>query len=286
MYRNNAAPAEAGNVKLIVCDLDGTLLNSKKLISSANLEAINAVRERGMFFTVCTGRIPEMMEAYHRLLGIEGPVITANGAVIVDTRDNSVPCRECVCGEEARRLMEFCAERGFDHVAATVGGCYYSKGSERVKRFEQYNAIAQKDNMRQIPLFPFGPDYREIAGMEIYKLLVSGLSEARQRETEDYIGTLPHLGFTSSEPLLLDVGARGVDKGKGIRNLARIMGFTKEEICVFGDYHNDVPMFEAAGFSIAMGNSDSAVKERATVVTKTNDDDGVAAAIGKYFLGG
>ena len=276
----------ARDLKLIVCDLDGTLLNSQKTISPANLAAIEAVRKRGILFTVCTGRIPEMTEAYTRLLEIQGFYIAANGAVIFDTRDSSMPYRECVDTEDARQLLEFCKRRGFDHIAATLKGCYYSEGSDRLKRFEQYNEIAGKDNLRQIPLFPFNSDYRKVKEMQIYKLLISGLSAKEQLETEQYMETLPRLSFTSSEPKLLDIIAPGANKGTGVQNLARLLGISKKQICVFGDYHNDIPMFDAAGFSVAMGNADDTVKNRAAVITGTNDEDGVARVIEKYFLGG
>jgi Cof subfamily protein (haloacid dehalogenase superfamily) len=122
--------------------------------------------------------------------------------------------------------------------------------------------------------------------MQIYKLLVAGLPAQEQREMESFIGTLTRLGITSSDSMLLDIIAAGADKGTGVQNLARLMGLDKEEICVFGDYHNDIPMFEAAGFSVAMGNAEDEVKNRATVITGSNDEDGVALAINKYFLGG
>jgi Cof subfamily protein (haloacid dehalogenase superfamily) len=275
----------AGKIKAIVCDLDGTLLNSQKLISPGNLRAAEAAREDGIFVTICTGRIPEMAEAYIRTLGIQGPVITANGAVIIDTRDNSVPYRECSDRDQAAQILQFCVERSYDHIAAAAEGCYYSYNSDRIKRFEQYNRIAQNEKLKQIPLFPFD-DYGILKNLNIYKLLIAGLSKDQQTEVEEYVETFSELGHTSSEQGLLDVGARGVNKGNGVRNLARIMGISPEEICVFGDFWNDVSMFEAAGISVAMGNADEEVKRRASLITKTNDEDGVAAAIEKFLLGG
>jgi hydroxymethylpyrimidine pyrophosphatase-like HAD family hydrolase len=62
------------------------------------------------------------------------------------------------------------------------------------------------------------------------------------------------------------------------------MGIEKEEICVFGDYDNDLPMFREAGLSVAMGNARQEVKDLADIVTSANDDDGVAEAIRKYIL--
>jgi len=285
LYPNDLDRFKTGTVRLIVCDLDSTLLNSQKLISGTSLKAIQAARERGIFVTICTGRIPEMMEVYSRILEIHGCIIAANGAVIMDTRDGSCPYEECLDGREARKFLEFCLSERFDHMAATAEGCYYSPGSERIKKFEQYNEIAGKENLKQIPLYPFGSDYQNTETMKIYKLLASGLSTGQQRKTEDFLATLPNSCYTSSEPGLLDINAAGVNKGRGVQILAGIMGYAKEEICVFGDYYNDIPMFEAAGFSVAMGNGDDEVKRKATVITGTNDEDGVAMAIEKYFLG-
>ena len=275
---------KAGAVKIIICDLDGTLLDSQKLISPGNLAALKAVRERGIFVTICSGRIPSMMEAYIRLLEIRCPLIGANGAIIASAPDGEILYRRCAGGTASQGLLEFSARRGFDHVAATARGCYYSRGSERIKRFEQYNTIARRDGLEEIPLQPFDSGYAPVAGMEIYKMLISGLSPEEQRETEAYIDALETLGYTSSEARLLDVGPAGVNKGTGVQNLARIMGLSREEICVFGDYSNDIPMFEAAGFSVAMGNAGEELKSRAVLVTGTNDEDGVAAALRSYFL--
>jgi Cof subfamily protein (haloacid dehalogenase superfamily) len=274
----------AFNIKVIVCDLDGTLLNSEKNISSATVDAVRAAQERGIFVTICTGRIPEMMEAYSRLLKIEGLFIAANGAVLVDAQSGDMPCRCCASHAPVIKLLEYCAERNLDHVAAAVDGCYYSRNSRRIKRFEQYNEIAARENLRQIPLFPLDEKDALPETREIYKVLVSGLSNRQLEETAAYIESLHELSWTSSEAGMLDIGAVGVNKGSGVENLARLMGFNKEEMCVFGDYLNDIPMFEAAGFSIAMGNADEAVKNRASAVTLTNDEDGVAQAIKTYIL--
>jgi Cof subfamily protein (haloacid dehalogenase superfamily) len=276
---------EAGAVRLIVCDLDGTLLNSEKNISPANIEAVRLARERGIFVTICTGRVPEMMEAYSRLLEIDGLFIAANGAVVADAKSGATPFRRCADNVQLARLLEYCLERGLDYVAAAVDGCYYTRNSRRIKRFEQYNEIAARDKLRQIPVYPLGEDTAALAGREIYKVLVSGLDGPQLRETAAYIESLEDLGWTSSEPGMLDVGASGVNKGTGVAGLARLMGFAKEEICVFGDYYNDIPMFEEAGFSIAMGNADEKVKSRATALTAANDEDGVALGIRKYILG-
>ena len=76
----------------------------------------------------------------------------------------------------------------------------------------------------------------------------------------------------------------GVNKGVGVKQLRRILGIKKEEICVFGDYTNDLPMFAEAGFPIAMENALCELKENALLIADHHDNDGVAQAMYQYIL--
>jgi len=95
----------------------------------------------------------------------------------------------------------------------------------------------------------------------------------------DYLETEPELAYTFSEEDLFEVMLKGVDKGRGLEQVAQYYGIPLEEVCAFGDFDNDIPMFERAGTSVAMGNANANLKARATFVTATNDNDGVAKAI-------
>ncbi|WP_010262576.1 Cof-type HAD-IIB family hydrolase [Treponema primitia] len=271
-------------VRLIVCDLDGTLLNSEKLISPENINAINMAREKGIFVTICSGRIHTMLEAYSRILSVEGPLISGNGAFITDTRTGEILYSNFVDPQAAYPLLMFCKEHGLDHLLINTEACWYTEGSHRITRFEQYNQIAGKDNLSPIPLCLYGPNYQKALSGEIHKMLIAGLSPGEMDMTTEYIRTLKNLSCTSSEIGLLDVAAPGVDKGTGVAALGRILGLEKQQICVFGDYLNDIPMFEQAGFPIAMGNAAEAVKHKALAITGSNDEDGIAKAIKKYIL--
>jgi Cof subfamily protein (haloacid dehalogenase superfamily) len=271
-------------VRLIVCDLDGTLLNSRKLISSENLAALRDAQAKGIFVSLCSGRVHTMLEAYTRLLDIRGPIVTANGAVILDTRTGEMPYRKCADPERIYPLLRFCQARGLDSIVVSSEGCRYSPGSKRIARFEQYNEIARQDKLPLLPLRLFDPDYQETLRGTIYKVLVSGLSMDEQTQVEEQVRSIGNLSITSSEWGLLDIGALSVDKGKGVMILADLLGIKKNEICVMGDYRNDIPMLECAGLPIAMGNASDDVKHHALAVTATNDQDGVALAIRRFIL--
>jgi Cof subfamily protein (haloacid dehalogenase superfamily) len=271
-------------IRLIVCDLDGTLLNSQKQISSGNLAAIRAAQERGIVVSICSGRTHTMLETYSRSLGINGLLIAANGAVLFDTRSGEIAYGNFIDPGQIYPLLQFCRTQGMDHLVASNVACWFSKGSKRVQRFEQYNELARGDGLPLIPLREFDCDYTEALAGDIYKVLIAGLNIDEQRKTEAYIQSLNGLACTSSDEGLLDISTAGTNKGEGVRLLANALGLEKQRICVFGDYRNDIPMFEQAGLSIAMGNSDALVKKSAMAVTSSNDDDGVARAIERYIL--
>lgn len=271
-------------IKLIVCDMDGTLLDSRKQISRVSLATMEKAREKGIFTTICSGRVHTMLTAYSRQLKIEGPLIAANGAVIFDTRDDRILFQKTIEPEAARALLLFCEQHEMDYSLLASKNCFFSRNSVRIRRFQQYNSIARTDGLPEIPLRFFSDDYSEALSDNIYKILVYELQEGQKKQTEAYVEKHPELAWTSSEEGLLDISASGVNKGEGIRTLARILGVSASEICVFGDYCNDISMMEQAGLPIAMGNAHESVKKAALAVTASNDEDGVARGIEKYIL--
>ncbi|GHV78175.1 pyridoxal phosphatase [Spirochaetia bacterium] len=282
--REEALRKAGQEIRLIVCDMDGTLLSSRRRISPGTLAAVREAQERGIFVTLCSGRAHAMMYMYSRILAIEGPLIACNGAIVLDTRTGELLDKKLMVPDAIMALMEFCRSKGFDHLMVSSEGCWYGEGSKRVYRFEEYNHIAEADSLPLVPLHAFGPDYRPSFSGEIYNALISGLSAEGMRMTVAEIQSIGSLAYTSSEQGLLDISAAGVHKGEGIRSLARLLGMEKHQICVFGDFLNDIPMFAEAGLPIAMGNGEEPVKAQARAVTDSNDEDGVARAIRRYIL--
>lgn len=271
-------------IKLIVCDMDGTLLDSRKQISRVSLAALEKAREKGIITTICSGRVHSMLSAYSNRLKIAGPLIAANGAVIYDTRNDKILFQKTIEPEAARALLMFCGQNGMDYSLLTSASCFFSRNSVRIRRFEQYNNIARTDGLPEIPLRFFSDDYSEALSSDIYKILVYELQEGQKKQVEAYLDKQPKLAWTSSEEGLLDISASGVNKGEGVRKLTQILGISASEVCVFGDYCNDIPMMKQAGLPIAMGNAHESVKKAALAVTASNDEDGVARGIEQYIL--
>ena len=272
------------NIKMVVSDLDQTLLNSDATFSPENLDAIRAAEAKGIFFTICSGRIFPMLEVYTRTLDIQGPIITTNGAAIVDGKSGKLLSKHTIPHEIAVRILDFARERDYDYSALTGQVSYFSGNSQRIKRFERYNEIAESDGLKAMQLEYFnGRSYTNIED-EILKMLLYQIPAEEFSSVLAFLDSIPEIHFTSSDEGLLDIMAAGTNKGTAVAEVRKFMGLTKEQVCVFGDYINDLAMFEEAGLTVAVANAHEELKSKALYVTDTNDRAGVARALEALIL--
>lgn len=271
-------------IKMVVSDLDQTLLNSDATFSPENLDAIRAAEAKGIFFTICSGRIFPMLEVYTRTLDIQGPVITTNGAAIVDGKSGKLLSKHTIPHEIAVRILDYARERDYDYSALTGQVSYFSGNSQRIKRFERYNEIAESDGLKAMRLEYFnGRSYTNIEN-DILKMLLYQIPAEEFSSVTAFLDSIPEIHFTSSDEGLLDIMAAGTNKGTAVAEVRKFMGLTKEQVCVFGDYINDLAMFEEAGLTVAVANAHEELKSKALYVTDTNDRAGVARALEALIL--
>jgi Cof subfamily protein (haloacid dehalogenase superfamily) len=269
-------------IKLVVCDLDGTLLNRDKQITIPSLAAIAETRKRGIRFSVCTGRIPTMAQYYFEQLALDVPVVTVNGAILWEHGTRAVLSGARLDKAETVKIMRFCRDLGVDYCALTLKGCWFSDNSARIERFFHYNQIAAKYGLDEIPIGRFDTEFACMDGIDCYKLLACELEAERSEQIKDFIGRLNKTDYTSSEPGLLDITAQGVGKGAGLQQLLEYLGVRSDEVCAMGDFENDIPMLKNCAYPVAMENACAEVKAAARFITRDNDHDGVAYALREY----
>ncbi len=269
-------------IRLIVTDMDGTLLDPDKQITARTVEAVRAARKQGVAVTICSGRIHTMMENYLPALPVEGLYLAANGAVIADAGTGAIVWGAPIQENEVAALLDWAAARNYDVGVMAAGACYFLRDAVCMGRFEAYNQMIKPQGFSGVRCRILSPG--EVPGEPVYKILACEEDESRHRAMADYIATRPSLSDTVSEPGLLDISAAGVDKGSGLRRLMELMGVEREEVCTFGDYFNDLPMLREAGLAVAMGNACDAVKACAHLVAPANDEDGVAQVIESHIL--
>lgn len=264
-----------------VCDLDGTLLNSKGEISFENMQALQELKKHGVKIVLATGRNDVYVKALSAQLGIEEPIIACNGALVRSPMTNEILYHKYMEKKFVEKMICYCFDNGYDFTASVCDHMFCAANSERVNIFHHYNEKVPEDfkisicTMEKVEDLPT----EQVLKMFIWKLSDQQVSKLKQRYNASGKNT-----FVISEKNGLDITDKAVNKGAALRILAEKYQIKPERIAVFGDHHNDISMMRVAGYAFAMENAEPEVKEAANYVTKTNDEHGVAYAIKNYLL--
>ncbi len=261
--------------KLVVCDLDGTLLNSAEEISQENKKAVNMLKDAGIEFAIATGRHDLIAAKYIYDLDIKTPLIACNGALIKDVRRKRVLYEKLIPSDIAARVINYCKTNYFDYLVYTPDAIYYSEDSQRVNVVMNYNKSV-KEELR-------AKTYKirdlDISRDKIIKILIASQEDKIIEKLDNDINQDNSLTIVSSGNGLIDIMRSGASKGNALLILCDKLGILPKETVVFGDSHNDISMFEVAGLAIAPENAEEEVKKAADYVTLSNDMSGVAHAI-------
>ena len=274
---------DAHNIRLVVADMDGTFLRRDKSMSPRNKEAVRLLHSHGIGFTFCTGRIATQTFVYCKELEQQTPILTSQGAVVWDHVENRPIHAKYMDTDEAIWVADFCHEGNYDNVVLTHGPVYCTPDSGRLWNYRRNNELASAIGVPLMDLRELSTDHEFFRDLQISKMLIYEHDQVKFHRARQFLDSLEFSGYTVSDPGLLDITVAGENKGTGVLHLSEIMGVSPEEICVFGDYYNDLDMFREAGLSVAMGNAPEEVKAAADMVAPTNEEDGFAIMVESFF---
>ena len=263
-------------IRLIASDLDGTLLNDKKQLPPDFFEVLDALEEKGVRFTVSSGRTYNAVqhlfpESRHRNIDF----ICDNGACVIhDGRVISIRELERPLFEEV--LSECEKIDGIKVLVCAASATYHLTDGPK------FNAEIEKFYKNHVPV----ENLRDVNEM-IYKLAICDFQGSMTRVKPALDARFgKRLNVQVSGPLWLDVMAGGVSKGAALSELQKQLGIAKSETMAFGDYFNDVTMLAQAEYSFCMENGLEDVKKLCAHIAPTNNDCGVTKMIREYVLGG
>ena len=275
-------------IKAIVLDIDGTLLNTGKIISEKTKQALIAAQEKGIKVILASGRpTTGMLELAEQLemTKYEGFLVSYNGARVTDCLTKKVLFNQAMSIETGQAILEHL--KNFDVIPMIDKEDYlyvndvYSgmldlpDGAFNIIEYEARGGnfkLSEIDDLAAFATFP------------INKILIAAQPEYLQK-----IAPALHAPFDEivtaafSAPFYFEFTDKGIDKAKALNTVFPEMGIHSENIIAFGDGHNDRSIIEYAGIGIAMGNAVDALKEIADDVTLSCDEDGIAAGLEKYL---
>ena len=266
-------------IDAIVFDLDGTLLNDKKEISRENRAALEELRQAGIKIILATGRNDVYVKGIVAELGGIEAIISCNGASIRRSYTDEIIYSQFLDKTSVLEIAKHCFAGRFDFTASVYGAMYCVEYSRRVNIFHEYNQ--QMPKAYRVPVKVM-QSAQELAQQDVLKMFIWQMAG---REQSVFLEAFHAAAITvvSSENGGMDVSHAETSKGKAIAIFAERYNIPLHRIAAFGDYNNDISMFETVGYSVAMGNASDKVKAHATYVTKTNNEAGVAWGIKEYL---
>lgn len=270
---------------IIALDLDGTLLDSNKRLTTKNLYALENAAEEGWEIVPATGRLYSGMPDFIRELPFLNYVIAANGAQVIDLKRRRIVYEAELQYKKAVKLMEYLDN--FDVIYdCYVAGKAYRNESHKA-RIDQ---VVQDRHTRQLlhdlrepvaDLKAFIEEQQE----DVQKVQFFAKDDILRLKLVELIKQqFANVAVSSALDQNVEINDELGNKGDALRALANYLEVERENTIAIGDGHNDLSMIYTAGLGIAMSNAAQRVKDDAKWVTLSNDMDGVAAAIEEFCL--
>ena len=271
----DAVKPSADQIRLVLADVDGTLVTKDKILTPRAIRAVERLRERGILFTITSGRPPKGMKMVIDPLKISEPIAGFNGGMMVRPDFTVIEART-LPADTARKVIGIIRDHkadpwvynGNDWIVSNADAAHVAREQWTVKFPPVVGNVEEK--LDQVVKITGVSD-----DLDLMKRLEHDLQQA--------------LGDTASaalsQPYYVDVTNRDANKGGVVMTLERLLGIPASQMVTLGDQPNDVLMFRKSGMSIAMGQASPEVQKQATYVSTSCEEEGFANGIEKYVLG-
>ena len=234
------------NIRLVIADVDGTLVTQEKVLTARAIDAVKRLRNADIAFTLTSGRPPLGIKMLIKALALTEPVAAFNGGVLVHP-DLSVMAQSFVTADNATKVIEAIGRHGLD--------CWVYTDRDWLVRNDSGPHVAREQwTVGFAPMVV--PDFTahlervaKIVGVSDDHSAVARCEADVQRDVGNYVSA------ARSQPYYLDVTHPDANKGHVVAVLSQALSISPEQIATIGDMPNDVLMFTKSGLSIAMGNA-------------------------------
>jgi Cof subfamily protein (haloacid dehalogenase superfamily) len=264
-------------IRLILADVDGTLVTRDKVLTDRAIEAVRALHAADILFAITSGRPPRGMSMLVQPLQLSTPIAAFNGGLFANRDMSTIEQRVIppqVVAPAIALLESFELDvwlyRGADWFVRDLSGPHVDREAWTV-RFRP-TMVKDYDDLTE--------DIVKIVGVNDDHDKVAAASSAANLEFGD------HVSAAQSQPYYLDVTHPDANKGMVVQYLAQTYHIPAKQVATIGDMPNDVLMFAHSGLSIAMGNASMEVQRAARRITTSNEDEGFANAVQRFVLSG
>lgn len=263
--------------KMIVTDIDDTLLNSQRQLTEKTKQALHEASAKGIKIVLASGRPESGMKKLAQQLNLaenNGYLLAYNGGLVVDCSNNKVIYSQYLSPERLAKLHDIALANGADILS-------YKDDKIITNRANEYADI--ESELIDAPVEV--ADFKATMTVPAVKvLMLAEPTKAAILEKELAQQFKQQYTILRSKPFFIEVTDLNITKGQTLATLAQQWGIERHEIIAFGDGNNDISMIEFAGLGVAMSNATEELKAVSDVVTLSNDEDGLAHALNKFVF--
>ena len=252
--------------KIVFSDVDGTLLNSEHKLTALNREAIRRLEEQDIPFVIVSARSPSGIYSILKEYDFRCPIVSYSGALIIDT-DGKVLYHEGMPVSEAVKIVRY-----IENSRLPVTWNVFSYDQWITPDRAHPDVVTEEGIVKTQAQ---EGSIEDIEGDEVHKIFCMCKPGTIWAVEGQLKKIFPQYSIMKSSSTLLEIMKAGVAKSDAVKVLCNLWDVPVENTAAFGDNYNDVEMLEAAGTGIAMGNAKDAVKERADLICKSVEEDGI-----------
>lgn len=271
--------------KMIACDIDGTLLDDKRQISTKVKNKIKEASDMGIYFVLSSGRPYMTLRQYVELIGqdsLNANVIALNGASACI--NGNVIYNKFLSKKAKIEILKYINKHNLSYISWTDDALMYNRLDKYTQ--EYVDICIESTKKYQILKHQRIVDEKEFISKNVYKIIIIDESKRIEEIRLDFNQHFTDIcAFSTSQAYFLEIYKKGISKEYAIKKIQKALNIKRNEIIAIGDGLNDLEMIKYAHLGVAMENASDKVKKEADYICSDNNHDGVAEVIDKFIIG-
>lgn len=270
------------DIKMLAFDMDGTLLNSEKMVSRGTSLELERLNKEGIKIVLSSGRLHKSIEAYAKIMPFKCSIIATNGGVVTDEDGNRV-YEKPMDIEAFLNVIDLLYDYKMNFHFYGINEFYRLKGTTSLNNYSRVPKNI-KDTIDIVEFENIGQVKESANKNSYFKVLLVEEDKKYLEEVREELKKINGVKISSSWANNIEIVPEGINKASSLEYLCKNYGFSLDNLMSFGDNNNDIEMIEHSKVGVAMSNATNELKQKSNFITDfDNNHDGIMKFLKQYF---